>query len=51
MVETTSTVLMKAAVMQSDVLTFIPRELIWWEEKAGQLLPLKTTAADLSRAA
>jgi DNA-binding transcriptional LysR family regulator len=48
-VETTSTVLMKAVVMQSDVLTFIPRELIWWEEQAGQLLPLKVLEGDWVR--
>jgi DNA-binding transcriptional LysR family regulator len=48
-VETTSTVLMKAVVMQSDVLTFIPRELIWWEEQAGQLLPLKVPGGDWVR--
>ena len=48
-VETTSTVLMKAVVMQSDVLSFIPRELIWWEEKAGQLLPLKVDGAQWVR--
>ena len=39
-IETTSTVLMKAMVMQSDALTFIPRELIYWEEKARQLRAL-----------
>jgi LysR family transcriptional regulator of gallate degradation len=48
-IETTSTVLMKSVVMQSDVLTFIPRELIWWEEKAGQLLPLKVGGAQWVR--
>ena len=36
-VETTSTVLMKSLVMQSDALTFIPEELIYWEARAGQL--------------
>lgn len=39
-VETTSTVLMKSMVMQSDALTFVPRELIYWEEKARQLRAL-----------
>jgi len=48
-VETTSTVLMKSVVMQSDVLTFIPRELIWWEERAGQLLALKVGGAEWVR--
>lgn len=48
-VETTSTVLMKSVVMQSDVLTFIPRELIWWEERAGQLQALKVSGAEWVR--
>lgn len=42
-VETTSTVLMKSMVMQSDALTFIPEELIYWEVRAGQLQPLQAT--------
>jgi DNA-binding transcriptional LysR family regulator len=45
MVETTSTVLMKSVVLQSDFLTFIPRELIYWEEKAGQLAALKVSGS------
>jgi LysR family transcriptional regulator of gallate degradation len=48
-VETTSTVLMKALVMQSDALTFIPRELIWWEVQAGQLVPLNVRGTDWTR--
>ncbi len=48
-VETTSTVLMKSLVMQSDILTFIPRELIHWEEKAGQLVQLKVSGSDWVR--
>jgi DNA-binding transcriptional LysR family regulator len=48
-IETTSTVLMKAVVMQSDVLTFIPRELIWWEQKAGQLLALNVAGSQWVR--
>jgi LysR family transcriptional regulator of gallate degradation len=48
-VETTSTVLMKAMVMQSDALTFIPRELIWWEVQAGQLVPLNVRGTDWTR--
>jgi DNA-binding transcriptional LysR family regulator len=44
LVETTSTVLMKSMVMQSDCLTFIPRELIYWEALAGTLIALKVTA-------
>lgn len=47
--ETTSTVLMKAMVMQSDALTFIPRELIWWEVQARQLLPLNVRGTDWTR--
>ncbi len=50
MVETTSTVLMKSLVMQSDLLTFIPRELMYWEERAGQLTALKVTGIDWVRA-
>lgn len=42
-VETTSTVLMKSMVMQSDALTFIPEELIYWEARAGQLKALQAT--------
>jgi DNA-binding transcriptional LysR family regulator len=48
-VETTSTVLMKSMVMQSDMLTFIPRELIWWEERAMQLQALKVAGSDWVR--
>lgn len=48
-VETTSTVLMKAMVMQSDALTFIPQELIYWEVKAGQLQPLQATGNTWAR--
>jgi DNA-binding transcriptional LysR family regulator len=48
-VETTSTVLMKAMVMQSDCLTFIPRELIYWEVQSGQLQPLHVSGTDWTR--
>ncbi len=48
-VETTSTVLMKSWVMQSDALTFIPKELIFWESKAGQLVELKIPGASWAR--
>ncbi len=44
-IESTSTVLMKAVVMQSDMLTFIPRELMWWEEQAGQLVALNVSGS------
>jgi DNA-binding transcriptional LysR family regulator len=40
-VETTSSVLMKTLVMNGDFLTFVPREMIYWEERAGLLRPLK----------
>jgi DNA-binding transcriptional LysR family regulator len=39
-IETTSTVLMKTMVGQTDFLTFLPRELIFWEERARQLCAL-----------
>jgi len=39
-IETTSGSLMKAIVMQSDFLTFVPREMIYWEERARMLRPL-----------
>jgi DNA-binding transcriptional LysR family regulator len=47
--ETTSAVLMKTAVMQSDFLTFLPRELIFWEERAGMLSALKLAASSWRR--
>jgi DNA-binding transcriptional LysR family regulator len=40
-IETTSAILMKAVVQQSDFLTFVPHEMIIWEERAGLLRPLK----------
>lgn len=48
-VETTSTVLMKSMVMQSDALTFIPEELIYWEARAGQLKALQATGNPWAR--
>ncbi len=48
-IETTSTVLMKSCVMLGDVLTFIPRELIWWEVQAGQLTALDVAGTDWTR--
>ncbi len=48
-VETTSTVLMKSMVMQSDALTFIPKELIYWEVRAGQLKALEATGHQWER--
>jgi DNA-binding transcriptional LysR family regulator len=43
-IETTSAILMKTLVMQSDFLTFLPRDLIFWEERSGQLKPLALLA-------
>jgi DNA-binding transcriptional LysR family regulator len=40
-IETTSAELMKTVVMQSDFLTFLPREMIYWEEQAGFLRALR----------
>lgn len=40
-IETTSAILMKTLVMQSDRLTFLPREMIYWEERAGLLRALR----------
>lgn len=40
-VETTSAALMKTLVAQSDFLSFVPREMIHWEERAGLLRPLR----------
>jgi len=48
-IETTSTVLMKSVVMHSDHLTYIPRELIHWEERAGQLVALKVAGMEWER--
>ena len=39
-IETTSAVLLKTLVMQGEFLSFLPRELIHWEEQAGQLTVL-----------
>ena len=49
-VETTSTVLMKSMLMQSDFLTFLPRELIYWELQAGQLTTLALSGPTWDRA-
>jgi len=49
-IETTSTVLMKSMLMQSDFLTFLPRELIYWELEAGQLTTLALSGPTWTRA-
>lgn len=48
-IETTSTVLMKSVVMMSDMLTFLPRELVHWEERAGTLAPIAVAGSNWSR--
>ncbi len=48
-VETSSTVLMKSMVMQSDRLSFIPRELVHWETSAGQLQVLRFPTGETRR--
>lgn len=47
--ETTSAVLMKTMVIQSDFLTFLPRELVFWEEQAGLLSALSIAAPSWRR--
>lgn len=47
--ETTSAVLMKTLVIQSDFLTFLPRELVYWEERSGLLAPLELAAQSWRR--
>jgi len=49
-VETTSAGLMKAIVLQGRHLSFLPRELIHWEERAGLLRPVPVAAPHWSRA-
>lgn len=39
-IETTSAILMKTIVMQSDFLTFLPKDLIYWENRSNQLCAL-----------
>ena len=40
-IETTSATLMKTLLAQSDFLTFVPREMIYWEERMKLLRPLR----------
>jgi DNA-binding transcriptional LysR family regulator len=44
-IETTSTVLMKSVAQMTDFLTFLPRELIYWEALHGTLVPLAVSGA------
>jgi LysR family transcriptional regulator of gallate degradation len=48
-IETTSATLMQTVVMQSDFLTFLPRELIHWQERSGQLAALNVSAPSWRR--
>jgi DNA-binding transcriptional LysR family regulator len=43
-IETTSATLLQTIVMQSDFLTFLPRELIDWQERSRQLQALNVMA-------
>lgn len=49
-IETTSAVLMKTVVLQGRHLSFLPRELIHWEERAGLLRPVPVVAPQWVRA-
>jgi len=49
-IETTSATLMKAIVLQGAHLSFLPRELIHWEERAGLLRALPVAASQWARA-
>jgi DNA-binding transcriptional LysR family regulator len=48
-IETSSAVLLKTVVMQGEYLSFLPRELIHWEERAGLLTVLPVTAPPWER--
>ncbi len=43
-IETTSAVLLKTLVLQGEFLSFLPREMIHWEEQAGLLVVLPVSA-------
>jgi molybdate transport repressor ModE-like protein len=49
-IETTSAVLMKTVVLQGRHLSFLPREMIHWEERAGLLRPVPVVASQWARA-
>ena len=49
-IETTSAVLMKTVVLQGRHLSFLPREMIHWEERAGLLRPVPVAAPQWARA-
>lgn len=48
-IETTSTVLMKSVVSQTDFLTLLPRDLIYWEEHSGNLVSLPVAGLSWTR--
>ena len=48
-IETTSATLMKTIVAQSDFLTFVPREMIHWEERMKLLRPLRAIQCSWAR--
>ena len=48
-IETTSATLMKTLVAQSDFLTFVPREMIYWEERTKLLRPLRAIRCSWAR--
>jgi len=48
-IETTSAVLMKTVIMQTDYLTFLPRELVHWEERVGLVRALNLSAPSWRR--
>ena len=49
-IETTSAVLMKTVVLQGRHLSFLPHEMIHWEERAGLLRPVAVAAPQWARA-
>ncbi len=49
MVETTSADLMKSLLLHGEHLSFLPCELIYWEQQAGQLTCLDVTPVDWER--
>ena len=48
-VETDSAILMKTLVMHGDYLSFVPLEMIHWEQKAGLLRPLEGIGSSWER--
>jgi DNA-binding transcriptional LysR family regulator len=48
-IETTSVILMKTLAMQGDFLTFLPKELVYWEERGRQLARLTLAAPSWRR--